>query len=161
MSTKEKQPLLSKLLAVNSKPTKETFPELPDLLVWFRFVLGALYGAYLGLTPARDHTGVNILLGFNFIAFVPFLYCTTFLGTDQASYDNQLLFSGLLSSLALMLLIWTYLYTLEHDADAQLLASILSSAVGGGGKESPILVDGMGGGEGAGTVPPPGIESEF
>mmetsp|Transcript_82110 Transcript_82110/g.230364 ORF Transcript_82110/g.230364 Transcript_82110/m.230364 type:complete len:158 (+) Transcript_82110:147-620(+) len=155
-STEEKPSLLSKFLAVNSKPTKETFPELPDILVWFRCALAALYGTYLGLTPARENAGVNVLLGFNFITFVPVLYCSTFLGADQESYDNKILLTGLLSSGALMLLIWTYLYTLGHEADAQMLASILSSAMVGA-EES--IVDGVGGEE-AGTIPPV-AESEF
>jgi hypothetical protein len=160
MPKEEKPSVLSKFLAVNSKPTKETFPELPDVLIWFRCLLAVLYGTYLGFTPGRSNGGVNVLLGFNFITFVPVLYCSTFLGADQASYDNKILLSGVLSSGALMLLIWTYLYTLEHEADAQMLASILSSAVGAADESSASIVDGMGGEE-VGVPPPVAEDSEF
>jgi hypothetical protein len=32
--------ILKKALAINSKPTEESFPELPDVLIWARFVIG-------------------------------------------------------------------------------------------------------------------------
>eukprot|EP00980_Cylindrotheca_fusiformis_P009353 scaffold2047_cov129-Cylindrotheca_fusiformis.AAC.32 len=34
MSEKSEKSVIQKLLAVNSKPTEETFPELPDALLW-------------------------------------------------------------------------------------------------------------------------------
>ena len=37
MTEKSEKTVLQKLIAVNSKPTAETFPELPDALVWRKF----------------------------------------------------------------------------------------------------------------------------
>lgn len=44
----------SKLFAFQSKPTASTFPELPDIIIWVRIVLGAAYGVNLGL---KDEVG--------------------------------------------------------------------------------------------------------
>ena len=37
MTEETEKTVLQKLMAVNSKPTKETFPELPDALIWRKF----------------------------------------------------------------------------------------------------------------------------
>lgn len=126
------------------------------MIVWFRFLLAVLYGTYLGVPNSHRSSGANLLFGFNFIVFVPSLYCTTFLGAEQASFDNKLLTNGVVSSTALMLLLWTYFYTLEHDNDAEALAAILASSIGAGAD-----IDGMD--PDAGDVPPGGSipESEF
>ena len=95
---------------------------------------------------------------------MPVLYCSTFLGADQASYDNKILFSGVMSSVALMLLIWTYMYTLEHEGDVSTLSSILTSSMGGSQSDPSSIVEGdaMGGDAAADTQPPPvAEESEF
>jgi hypothetical protein len=157
MGKEEKSSVLSKFLAINSKPTTQTFPELPAVILWFRFTLAVLYGTYLGVTSARRNSGANLLFGFNFIVFVPSVYCSTFLAADQASYENKLLFSGVLSSTALMLLIWTYLYTSDHDSDAQALASILAGITRG----SDGLLEGEIGIAVGGDSPPLVGESEF
>jgi len=163
MSKGEKESILSKFFAVNSKPTKETFPELPKILVWFRFTLAVLYGAYLGLGNSPRTSGADLIFGFNFIVFVPSVYCTTFLGAEQASYDNKILFSGVLSSTALLLLIWTYCYTVKHEAEVGALASILAYSISGGvGGGDPILESVGGAGEATlGDVPPMTQDSEF
>ena len=155
MSKEEKPSVLSKFFSINSKPTLATFPELPNVLVWFRFVLALVYGLYLGLFAPQRSSGTNLLFGFNWIVFVPSIYCTTFLGAEQASFDNKILFSGVLSSSALMLLIWTYLYTSQNEADVQVMASILANSLIG---ENAILgsEDGI-----ASEIPPMTGEAEF
>jgi len=156
MQEETKPSLLSKLIAINSKPTQETFPELPDVIIWFRFVLAVAYGVFLGLQETHRSGGANVIFGLNFITFVPFIYCSTYLGVDQASYKSSILFAGVLNSLALMLLIWIYIYTANHESDVAALASILSSVTGAG--EDPIT-DATGSYE---TIPPPvAEETEF
>lgn len=127
MPEQEKPSLVSKFLAINSKPTKDTFPELPDVIVWFRFALAVGYGTFLGLNDTHRSGGANVIFGLNFVAFLPILYCSTYLGANQESYDNKLLFAGVINSVALMLLIWVYLYTSNHESDLAAMASILSS----------------------------------
>lgn len=73
--TESKASILQKFFALNSKPTKETFPELPNMVIWMRFVLAACYGFWLGAGTQRG--GVGILFGLNFVTFVPILYCNT------------------------------------------------------------------------------------
>jgi hypothetical protein len=136
-----KESVLSKFFAINSKPTKETFPELPNVIVWFRFLLAIAYGVWLGMNPGNRAGGVNLLYGLNFITFLPVLYCSTFLGADQDSYENKIIFTGVLSSLALMLLIWTYMYTLQHENDTQALLTILINAMPKNDEDS-IINDG-------------------
>jgi hypothetical protein len=67
--------VLQKFFALNSKPTHDTFPELPDAIVWMRFVLALCYGAWLGIANQRGGSGV--LFGLNCVTFVPILYCST------------------------------------------------------------------------------------
>jgi len=57
------------------------------------------------------------MFGMNCIAFVPILYCQTFLGVDQDSYGSKLYFSGIVQGLALAVLIWIYFYTESHAED--------------------------------------------
>ena len=72
--------LLKKYASMNSKPTKETFPELPTMVIWTRFVLALFYGLWVGL--AGDHApgstpGTSLMLGINFVTFLPVFYCNT------------------------------------------------------------------------------------
>ena len=48
--------VLSKAVQYNTKPTEETFPELPDVLVWLRFMLAVVYGSFLGIRNVRSAT---------------------------------------------------------------------------------------------------------
>jgi hypothetical protein len=155
MVQEEKPSVLSKFVAINSKPTTETFPELPNLIFWFRFILAIFYGTYMGLGSVQRSSAASLMFGFNFIVFVPSMYCTTFLGAEQGSHDGKILYSGVLSGTALMLLIWTYIYTLQHDADAQALASILANSIMG---ETTLLGSEDGS---ADAIPPMTLESEF
>lgn len=132
MADKEKKSfltLMSKFFAVNSQPTRETFPELPEIIVWVRFALAVVHGIWLGVTKNRIG-GVNVLVGTNLVTFVPMLYCNLMLGVDHDKYDNKIFFAGVVNSLALLILIWTYLYTLEHESDEKILASALANLVG-------------------------------
>ena len=72
--------LLKKYASMNSKPTKETFPELPTMVIWTRFGLALFYGLWVGL--AGDHApgstpGTSLMLGLNFVTFLPVFYCNT------------------------------------------------------------------------------------
>jgi hypothetical protein len=127
--TKQSTPL-QKFFAMNSKPTKDTFPELPDMVVWMRFILALTYGAWLGL-GAMSTGGANVIFGLNFVTFVPIVYCSTYLGADSDSYDTKIFFSGVINSVALLLLIWTYFYTLEHAEDEAKFSAALANAVTG------------------------------
>lgn len=153
-----KPSIFSKLIAINSKPTKETFPELPNIIIWFRCILAITYGVFLGMSDTHRSGGANVIFGLNFITFVPVLYCSTYLGADQQSYDNKILFAGVINSVALMLLIWIYFYTANHESDAAALASMLSNAIGASSAgEDPIADGGMA----AEETPPVVEEAEF
>ena len=111
---------------MNSKPTEETFPELPDFLVAIRFVFAVAYGIFIGLKGTRS--GVMVLQGLNVIAFVPVMYCRFFLFVEQGHFDTQIIFSGTFNALALFLLIWIYYFTAEHTEEEARLAALLISA---------------------------------
>ena len=82
------------------------------------------------------------MMGLNFIVFVPMLYCTTFLGADSESYGTKLLFSGVVNAFATLLLIWIYLYTLDHVDDEKILASALLNALSeDSSMEDPTTMD--------------------
>mmetsp|Transcript_16873 Transcript_16873/g.38694 ORF Transcript_16873/g.38694 Transcript_16873/m.38694 type:complete len:156 (-) Transcript_16873:191-658(-) len=120
--------IFKKFLSPNSKPTMETFPELVDCIIWLRFVLAIFFGIWIGNeTPNRG--GANIMFGLNFIAFVPILYCQTFLGTEQDSYGSKLLFAGVVQALGLSMLIWIYFYTDQHPEDKNVFSAAYSKLV--------------------------------
>lgn len=125
-----------KALAFHSQPTEETFPELPEVLVWFRFVLAVTYGLYLGWSGVRS--SIYILQALNLITFVPVLYCRLYLGmndftgassSSSSSFGSQIVFAGTVNALALTLLLWIYFFTAQHDDDERTLTSLLVTAV--------------------------------
>ena len=146
--------LLKKYVSLNSKPTEETFPELPTLVIWTRFVLAIIYGLWISLGqhgPGRT-PGTSLMLGLNFITFLPALYCNTFLGADSESYGTKIYFSGVVNAMALMLLIWIYFYTLEHEEEEMKISQILLSlaanqnAAAGAGDSAGDVAGGAGAG---------------
>mmetsp|Transcript_16742 Transcript_16742/g.40807 ORF Transcript_16742/g.40807 Transcript_16742/m.40807 type:complete len:149 (+) Transcript_16742:100-546(+) len=133
MTEKSEKTVLQKLLAVNSKPTKETFPELPDALIWLRAGLAVAYGCWLGMSTMASE-GAGLLMGINLITFVPFIFCSTYLGANTDSYGSQILTSGTFNALALLLLIWIWFYTAEHENEENAIVAALKAAV-------PILTE--------------------
>jgi hypothetical protein len=115
--------VLKKALALNSKPTEESFPELPDVLLWFRFVLGVACGTYFGLKGIRS--GTMPLQALNLICFVPLIYARVFLGAPAEVFPSQVLFSGTFQAVALCLLIWIYLFTAEHAEQEVKMVALL------------------------------------
>lgn len=123
--------IAKKFFAPNSKPTMETFPELVDCIIWLRFALAVFFGVYAGTNLKNGSTGGNLLMGLNFIAFPPAVYCQTFLAADQESYGLKLYFSGLFQGLALAMLIWFYFYTAAHEKEEAIFAAAFANLVGG------------------------------
>ncbi|GAX16737.1 hypothetical protein FisN_21Hu180 [Fistulifera solaris] len=117
---------IGKALSVNSKPTEETFSELPDVLIWFRAVLGLTYGIFMGLKGIRS--GPALVQAVNLIVFIPFMYSRFYLGVEMDHFASQIYFSGTFNALALFLLIWICLYTAEHEEDENQLAALLVSS---------------------------------
>jgi hypothetical protein len=93
---------------MGSRPTPETFPELPTCIVWVR---GGLALLLLLLKPREGAT--SVLLGLNVITFVPILWCQLYLLADTQQYQN-LNFAGVPNALALYILVWIYLYSSTH-----------------------------------------------
>jgi hypothetical protein len=115
--------VLKKFFAINSKPTEETFPELPSALIWMRCFIALVYGAVLGTRNVRG--GLMVLNSINLLCFLPIMYCRFFLGTGAEEFRMALLFSGILPSVALFLLVWIYFYTEHHELAAEKLATML------------------------------------
>eukprot|EP00540_Astrosyne_radiata_P018963 CAMPEP_0116867914 /NCGR_PEP_ID=MMETSP0418-20121206/26888_1 /TAXON_ID=1158023 /ORGANISM="Astrosyne radiata, Strain 13vi08-1A" /LENGTH=155 /DNA_ID=CAMNT_0004503791 /DNA_START=75 /DNA_END=542 /DNA_ORIENTATION=- len=109
-------------------PNVDTFPELPDAVIWFRFVLAIVYGLHLGLSATRG--AANLIFGLNVITFIPILYCQLILAADTDSY-RHLTFAGVSNSLALLLLIWMYFYSVSHANEEAQLSAALSAMTGG------------------------------
>lgn len=121
--------VLQRALALNSQPTEQTFPELPYVIIWMRFVIAVVYGTVLGIRNVRG--SLMILNAVNLITFIPYMYCRFYLNvTSMESYGQQPLFYvGLLPAVALALLIWIYFFTLHHEMEIELLTQyILSNA---------------------------------
>ncbi len=123
--------IAQKFFAPNSKPTMETFPELVDCIIWLRFALAVFFGVYAGTQLTNGGTGGNLLMGLNFIAFPPAVYCQSFLAAVPESYGLKLYFAGLFQGLALAILIWFYFYTAAHEKEEALFAAVFTNLVGG------------------------------
>eukprot|EP00559_Dactyliosolen_fragilissimus_P002550 CAMPEP_0184866996 /NCGR_PEP_ID=MMETSP0580-20130426/24631_1 /TAXON_ID=1118495 /ORGANISM="Dactyliosolen fragilissimus" /LENGTH=146 /DNA_ID=CAMNT_0027366979 /DNA_START=58 /DNA_END=498 /DNA_ORIENTATION=- len=115
-----------KFTASNSRPTAVTYPDLPDDITWFRLVLGIIYGITLGCREISGENmkgSVGVLFGLNVIIFIPVLYLNFFLNANTDTYKN-LNFAGVSNSLALLLLIWTIVFTYLHENELQQLSDM-------------------------------------
>jgi hypothetical protein len=148
--------VLKKALAINSKPTEESFPELPDVLLWIRFFLGIVCGTYFGLKGVRS--GTMPLQCLNLICFVPLLYARVYLGAATEVFPSQVLFSGTFQALALSLLIWIYFFTAEHaEQEVKMIALLVLQSLPSntGDVDSSMIPEEV-------QLPPPVVEeSEF
>ncbi|KAL3896672.1 MAG: hypothetical protein SGARI_007111 [Bacillariaceae sp.] len=109
------------------KPTPETFPELPTVILWMRFIFAVCFGFYVGLTN-NERGAVNLLYALNLVTFVPTIYVSFYLGAKLEDFGNKLIFGGAFQGLALVLLIWIYFYTQQHEADEAAFAAIFHKA---------------------------------
>ncbi|KAL7485185.1 hypothetical protein ACHAW6_010786 [Cyclotella cf. meneghiniana] len=119
--------LLHKCKAYHSQPNATTFPELPTVTTWMRFLLGGLYGVSLGL---RDETRgvIGALFGLNVITFLPMFWFNSYLDADIDSYKS-LNFVGVANAFAFMMLIWILLFTWEHGEEEISLGKVISEVV--------------------------------
>mmetsp|Transcript_17310 Transcript_17310/g.34715 ORF Transcript_17310/g.34715 Transcript_17310/m.34715 type:complete len:178 (+) Transcript_17310:188-721(+) len=146
-SSKGGASVLSKLSSFRSNPSHETFPELPDAILWIRIVLGVTYGISLGL---RNQVGfAGIMLAANVVTILPILYINWFLDADIDSYKNGLNFVGVPNAMATCILVWIIIFTHEHGEDERAFAAAAvnkliagdavmneQDAVGSGGDEA-------------------------
>lgn len=133
MSVKES---FKKLIAFGSKPNATTFPQLLDIVIWSRVFLAIAYAIIL-----RGKTGVaSCLMGLNLITFLPFMFCTTFLGVDSDSYEN-LTFASVPNCLALFFLVWIYLFTLDNEAKMAGILNIIQTVTTGDDSAERIIMD--------------------
>ncbi len=149
--------LISKFLAVGSKPTAESFPELPYMIVWFRALLGLAFGIALGGTRG----GVKFVFGLNIITFIPILYAKVILVADMESYKQDLQFKGVLNALALAMLVWIYCYTwtnAEAEATMGAVAAVIrATALGRVGSGDTTVMEAAA----VSDEPLLGVDSEF
>jgi len=123
LDSKKLQATLKKAVAINSQPTEESFPELPTILIWMRFVLGAAYGTYIGTQGIKS--GTMALQCLNLVAFLPWIYTRLYLGVGGEQFVSDALFAGTVQGVALALLIWVYFYTAQMEDQEQNLSSML------------------------------------
>ena len=119
--------LLVKCTSRHSQPNSTTFPDLPAIITWIRFLLGGLYGLSLGLR-AETRGMVGALFGLNVIAFLPMFWFNSYLGADVDSYKS-LNFVGVLNGFAFMILVWVVLFTWEHGEEEVSLGKVIGEVV--------------------------------
>lgn len=68
-------------------------------------------------------------MGVNLITFLPFIYCSTYLGANIDSYGSKILLSGTFNAMAFLLLIWIYFYTSEHEAEEKTIIGTLLAGI--------------------------------
>jgi hypothetical protein len=91
--------------------------------------LAVLYGAWLAF-GRHAIEGAGLLMGVNLITFLPFIFCSTYLGANIDSFGSKILLSGTVNAIGLFLLIWVYCYTSEHEEEEKTIISALLAAVG-------------------------------
>jgi hypothetical protein len=132
-----------KAMDINSKPTPETFPELPQVIFWMRFMISILYGTIIGI---RNLRGTLMLLNaINIIMFIPFAYCRLYLGINVDSYNHtssSLSMAGLLPAIALFLLIWIYFFTKHHEVEIEIISKYILNTTMTSNDADPINGDG-------------------
>mmetsp|Transcript_9381 Transcript_9381/g.26375 ORF Transcript_9381/g.26375 Transcript_9381/m.26375 type:complete len:183 (-) Transcript_9381:316-864(-) len=136
-----KKTILAKLTSYQSKPTDETFPELPDILIWVRMILGVFYGISLGL---RNQVGwVGMLFALNVTTMLPTVYVSAFLGADPENFKQGLTFVGVPNAMATCLLVWIIVFTYQHEdeesAFARAVVQKVADTVTNSGKEEEII----------------------
>jgi hypothetical protein len=120
--TKRMRGIVRKFIAIGSKPTPDSFPELVDCMIWLRFVIATAFGLYLGTSTITG--GVNCLYGLNLITFIPIFYCQFLLVADMDAYKSSLYFTGVPNAFAWFLLLWILGYTWHFaDDESKLMAS--------------------------------------
>mmetsp|Transcript_1891 Transcript_1891/g.1792 ORF Transcript_1891/g.1792 Transcript_1891/m.1792 type:complete len:157 (-) Transcript_1891:82-552(-) len=140
-----------KVFKLNSQPNAITFPTLPDVIVYFRMIIALGYGISLG--HRGQVGGVGIMFGINCITFIPIMYLNFILNANVDSYTS-INFVGLPNAIALMLLIWIFMFTLEHEEDElALVSALVNITVMGNNESAPIVI------EDSFTAPP--VETEF
>ncbi|GKY96442.1 hypothetical protein MPSEU_000603700 [Mayamaea pseudoterrestris] len=119
--------LLQKMMAVDSKPTEETFEELPNVIFWMRAVIGAALGIFLGV---QKFIGASVLMHcLNCLFFIPVTYVYLYLGvkTDSDQFGGiwKLLWLGVAPAMGLCLLVWIYILTASNEQQVELLNTML------------------------------------
>mmetsp|Transcript_7823 Transcript_7823/g.19508 ORF Transcript_7823/g.19508 Transcript_7823/m.19508 type:complete len:191 (+) Transcript_7823:135-707(+) len=128
-----KKSVVEKLLTPNLQPKFEELPELVDYIYYIRGALAALYGIWIQYGRSENLPAQTYLMfAFNTVCFVPLAYTITYLRVDQESYGASLLFTGVPQGMALIMLIWIYMYTQSHETDEMAFANALLGSVGGG-----------------------------
>ena len=119
--------IIKKCTDYRSKPNVKTFPELPTVTTWLRFIIGGVYGLSLGL---RNETKglIGSLFGLNVITFLPMFWFNAWLDANVESY-KKLNFIGVINAFAFMMLIWITLFTLEHGDDEASLTKVITKAM--------------------------------
>lgn len=98
----DSDPSWIKFLKIGSRPNAMTFPELPDIIVFFRMIIALGYGVSLG---QRDQVGgIGLMFGINCITFIPIMYLNFVLCANNDSYTS-INFTGLSNAIALMVLV--------------------------------------------------------
>lgn len=128
------QPKWKSLLVFGSKPDSNSFPDLPDYITWARLAIGLIYGTLVLGTMGTNQAvpgkmRLNLVFGITLITFLPIVYCETFLHADTDSYQN-IKFVAVPNGVALMVLVWILLYTMEHsEEEAKLAAAVITKVV--------------------------------
>ena len=102
---------LKQFFTYGSSPTKNSFPELPNYVTWFRLIIATLYALHLGAT--NQYGGIGLFLGLSIITLFPLSFVDLYLKGKADSYD-KLTFVGVPNSLALLALVWIGIWTLNH-----------------------------------------------
>jgi len=113
----------SKFTDPMSRPTFETFPQLPSCVATVRLVVGLLYGISLGY---RDMIGgFGLLSGASAVMFFPLVYVEQFLKAETSTYPSNVAMVGVVNAFALLILVWVTIYTMNHpDLEAKMIITM-------------------------------------
>jgi hypothetical protein len=109
---------------------------LVDYMTWIRAVLALTCGVWISIQSTTSLAAVstragggaaNLIFAFNIVCFTPLpvAYTITYLRVDKESHGAKLLFAGVPQGIAVVLLIWIWVYTSSHEADEMVFAAAL------------------------------------
>jgi len=109
---KLEQSLWAKAITPNS--AWEDKDEFLDIIYWFRQIIAILFGFVWGFIPLKGLLGIGLFCIIN--SGVIYLYFNNFHGIDEEEYGGawELTKEGFLSSFALFLVAWVFIYSGVH-----------------------------------------------
>ncbi len=118
--------VLAVALKPGSAPTKETFPELGQVLVLMRLAFAVVLAAFFAAAGVSVETALPI--AGSSLLLVGVVFVKVWLKAKEETYDATIIFEGLGPAVAMLVLAWSVLLTLGSGGAGSAAAPAPASA---------------------------------